>query len=184
MCNDLLEVHEPTYGFEGVAGVPHAIQYFQTLKWRVQAGDSSVPQAIALVGVPGCGKSFLVKALAKELGYPCLAMRNVRDRWVGASERNLELVLWVAEPLAPCLIWIDELDQVMGQRNTGQSAAGTSERMMARIWEFMGSLLALSSGTISLLTALMVCGVQRGDEVILSPYDWSASTACVMKKPP
>jgi SpoVK/Ycf46/Vps4 family AAA+-type ATPase len=141
LCRDLLSVHEPTYGFESVAGVQHAVDYFQTLKWRIQAGDSSVPQAICLVGVPGCGKSFLVLALAKELNYPCLAMRNVRERWVGASERNLELVLWVAETLAPCIIWIDELDQVMGQRTTGQSAdAGTSERMMARIWEFMGSM--------------------------------------------
>jgi SpoVK/Ycf46/Vps4 family AAA+-type ATPase len=141
LCKELLSVNEPTYGFESVAGVPHAVDYFQTLKWRIQAGDYSVPQAICLVGVPGCGKSFIVLALAKELNYPCLAMRNVRERWVGASERNLELVLWVAETLAPCIIWIDELDQVMGQRTTGQSAdAGTSERMMARIWEFMGSM--------------------------------------------
>jgi hypothetical protein len=141
LAQNLLEVHEPTYGFEQVAGVRHAVEYFEGLKWRIHAGDPSAPQAILLAGVPGCGKSFLVLALAKELGFPCLAMRNVRERWVGASERNLELVLWVAETLAPCLIWLEELDQILGQRGTGASAdAGTSERLLARIWEFMGSM--------------------------------------------
>jgi transitional endoplasmic reticulum ATPase len=141
LAHNLLEVYEPTYGFDQVAGVRHAVEYFEVLKWRLRSGDSSVPQAILLAGVPGCGKSFLILALAKELGFPCLAMRNIRERWVGASERNLELVLWVAETLAPCLIWMDELDQVLGQRGTGTSAdAGTSERLLARIWEFMGSM--------------------------------------------
>jgi SpoVK/Ycf46/Vps4 family AAA+-type ATPase len=141
LAQNLLEVHEPTHGFEQVAGVRHAVEYFEGLKWRIHAGDPSAPQAILLAGVPGCGKSFLVLALAKELGFPCLVMRNLRERWVGASERNLELVLWVAETLAPCLIWLDELDQVLGQRGTGASAdAGTSERLLARIWEFMGSM--------------------------------------------
>jgi SpoVK/Ycf46/Vps4 family AAA+-type ATPase len=141
LAQNLLEVHEPTHGFEEVAAVRHAVEYFESLKWRIRAGDPGVPQAILLAGVPGCGKSFLVTALAKELGFPCLAMRNVRERWVGASERNLERVLWVAETLAPCLLWLEELDQVLGQRGRGSSTdAGTSERLLARIWEFMGSM--------------------------------------------
>lgn len=68
-------------------------------------------------------------------------MRNIRQALVGASEQNLEKVLWVVETLSPCVMWMDEIDQVLGQRNTGQSMdAGTSERMMGRIWEFMGSM--------------------------------------------
>jgi transitional endoplasmic reticulum ATPase len=141
LCRDLVEVHEPGHGFEAVAGLRHAVEYLQDLKWRIHSGAEDVPQAILLAGVPGSGKSFLVLALAKELGYPCLAMRNVRDKWVGASERNLELVLWVAQTLAPCMIWIDELDQALGQRATGASGdSGTSERMLSRIWEFVGSM--------------------------------------------
>jgi SpoVK/Ycf46/Vps4 family AAA+-type ATPase len=141
MAKNLLEVKEPEHGFETVAGLGHAIDYFRRLIWRLHSGASDVPQAILLAGVPGCGKSFIVLALAKEMNFPCLVMRNVRERWVGASEQNLEQVLWIAETLAPCLIWIDELDQVLGQRTTGESAdAGTSERMLARIWEFMGSM--------------------------------------------
>jgi SpoVK/Ycf46/Vps4 family AAA+-type ATPase len=146
LARDLLEVFEPEYGFEEVAGLPHALRYFRELKDRLQQPnrppeDRSFPQAILLVGPPGTGKSFLVLAVAREFGLPCLAMRNIRERWVGASERNLERVLQIIEDLSPCLVWIDELDQALGFRTTGESAdAGTSERLLARIWEFMGAM--------------------------------------------
>jgi SpoVK/Ycf46/Vps4 family AAA+-type ATPase len=141
LAKDRLEVKEPEVGFEAVAGLKHAVDYFRRLTWRLHSGATDVPQGILLAGVPGCGKSFLVSALAKELNYPCLIMRNIRERWVGASERNLEEVLWIAENLAPCLIVIEEIDQVLGQRTTGESLdAGTSERLLARIWEFTGSM--------------------------------------------
>jgi len=141
LAGGLLEVQETEYGMERIAGMPHLKDYIFRLKWRWQNGASDLPQAILLAGVPGCGKSYSVKAIAKELSLPCLVMRNIREQWVGASERNLERVLHILESLAPCLVWIDELDQVMGQRSTGPSAdAGTSERMMARLWEFMGSM--------------------------------------------
>lgn len=139
---DLVTVIEPTHGFEEVAGLQHAVDYFRWLIWQVRSGAENVPQALLLAGVPGCGKSYIVLALGKELGFPILRLGNIREKWVGASERNLELVLWLAETLAPCLIWVDEIDQAFGgQRSTGPSAdAGTSERIMARIWEFMGSM--------------------------------------------
>lgn len=141
MCGGLLEVHEPAVGFEGVSGLWHAKDELNRVVSTFKKDPRSAPQAICFVGVPGCGKSYLVHALAKELGYPCLAMRNVREGLVGATERNLERVLWVAENLSPCVIWIDEIDQQFGQRNTGQSMdGGVSERFMARIWEFMGSV--------------------------------------------
>ena len=139
MCHGLLEIHEPEGGFELVAGLDHAKEALGGIVRACRENPAAAPQAVLLAGVPGCGKSFLVKVLAYELGFPCLAMRNVREGLVGASERNLDRVLWVIETLAPCLVWVDELDQIMGKRTTGQSLdAGVSERMMARIWEFMG----------------------------------------------
>jgi len=139
MCHGLLEIHEPDGGFELVAGLDHAKEALTGVVRACRQNPDAAPQALLLAGVPGCGKSFLVKALAHELGFPCLSMRSVRESLVGAAERNLERVLWVIETLAPCLVWVDEIDQIMGKRTTGQSLdAGVSERMMARIWEFMG----------------------------------------------
>lgn len=64
----------------------------------------------------------------------------------------------------------------------GLTGGGFVEELEEEIRRYLGVhyALALSSGTASLLTALVACGVQREDEVILSPYDWSASTACVL----
>src|SRR2546426_213675 len=138
---DLVEVIEPERGFDSVAGCGHAKEYFELIRRPWLAGASSVPQAILLAGVPGCGKSHLVKALARELEVPLLVMRNVREAWVGASERNLETVLWIAENLSPCVLWTDEVDQAVGQRGTGASGdSGTSERILGRIFEFFGSM--------------------------------------------
>jgi SpoVK/Ycf46/Vps4 family AAA+-type ATPase len=139
---DLVEVIEPTYGFDGVAGLRHCIDYLSLLIWQIHSGATNVPQALLFAGPPGTGKSFIVKAIAKELGWCLLRLGNIREKWVGASERNLELVLWLVETLSPCIVWVDEIDQAWGaQRNTGPSSdAGTSERMMARLWEFMGTM--------------------------------------------
>jgi AAA+ superfamily predicted ATPase len=140
ICRDLVEVMEPERGFEAVAGAEHAKEFFELLRRPWLSGIASIPQAILLAGVPGCGKSHLVQALARELQCPLLVMRNVREAWVGASERNLETVLWVAENLSPCILWTDEVDQAIGQRGTGASGdSGTSERMLARTFEFFGS---------------------------------------------
>lgn len=142
MGRGLVEVIEPTYGFDGVAGVRHAVEYLRLLLWQVRSGATNVPQALLLAGPPGTGKSFLVSAIGKELGWCLLRLGNIREKWVGASERNLEMALWIIETLAPCVVWVDEIDQAWGgQRNTGPSSdAGTSERIMARLWEFMGSM--------------------------------------------
>ncbi|MFN3929839.1 MAG: ATP-binding protein, partial [Thermoflexus sp.] len=139
MARELVEVVEPEVGFQALGGLAHVRAYFARLRDRLRGGDPSAPSAILLAGVPGTGKSFTVLALAGELEIPVLTLRNIRERWVGASERNLERVLQLAEALAPCLIWIDEVDQALGQRSVaGSSDAGTSERMLARLWEFMG----------------------------------------------
>lgn len=138
---DLVEVVDPEEGFESVAGAQHAKDYFDLIRDPWMSGASGVPQAVLLAGVPGCGKSYLVRAVAHELQVPLLVMRNVRESWVGASERNLERVLWIAENLSPCIMWTDEVDQAIGQRSTGGSGdSGTNERIVARIFEFFGSM--------------------------------------------
>lgn len=140
LCHGLLEVIEPTEGFESVAGCRAAKTYFSALGPLWRRGHGSLPQGILLSGVPGSGKSFLIKALAKEFGTPCLVLRGIREPWVGQSERNLDLVLQVANDLAPCLLWTDEIDQQgMGERTAGPSGdSGVNQRMLARLLEFFG----------------------------------------------
>jgi hypothetical protein len=141
LSGDLLEVVEPDAGFEVVAGAMHAKRFFASVLPSWRARSASCPQGVLLAGVPGCGKSHLVKAVAKEFDAPLVVMRNVRGPFVGESERNLERVLWIIEQLSPCVLWTDEVDQAVGARGTGSSVdGGTSERMLGRLFEYFGSM--------------------------------------------
>lgn len=141
LARDLIDVSEPQEGFEGVAGLPNVKNYFRDLIPQIKSGQPGVPQAFLLQGVPGCGKSHMVKALSKELGWPLLELRNVRSPFVGQSEMNLEHVIRVVEQLQPAIFFFDEIDQSIGQRGTGASGdSGTSERLLARIFSWLGSL--------------------------------------------
>lgn len=141
LCGGLLEVIEPNEdGFNAIAGCDHAKAYFGAIRPLWGRGHAGLPVATLLAGVPGAGKSFLVKAIAKEFNCPCLVMRGVREMWVGASERNLDKILQVVTDLAPCIVWTDEVDQsVGGERSSGPSGdSGTSQRMFSRLLEFFG----------------------------------------------
>jgi len=141
LARDLMDVSEPQDGFENVAGLSGIKSYFKELIPRIKAGHPGVPQAFLLQGVPGCGKSHLVKALSRELGWPLLELRNVRNPFVGQSEMNMEHVIRIVEQLQPAILFFDEIDQSLGQRGTGASGdSGTSERLLARVFSWLGSL--------------------------------------------
>jgi SpoVK/Ycf46/Vps4 family AAA+-type ATPase len=141
MARDLLSVSEPQEGFEAVAGLASVKDYFRELIPAIRAGCPDVPQAILLQGVQGCGKSHLVKSLSRELNWPLLELRSVRNPYVGQSEMNLEHVIRVVEQLQPAVLFFDEIDQSLGQRGTGPSGdSGTSERLLARIFNWLGAL--------------------------------------------
>jgi SpoVK/Ycf46/Vps4 family AAA+-type ATPase len=84
----------------------------------------------------GTAKTFTATAFAGECGMACVKFRNIYERWVGASEGNLEKILDVVEALGPAVLVIDEIDRAMaGGRSEGDS--GTSSRVYARLKEFM-----------------------------------------------
>lgn len=136
MCGDLLEVFDTDSGFESIAGMHYIKRYFGLLKEQLKLGGNDIARAILMVGVPGVGKSFSIRALAHELGFTCVALRSVRSMWVGESERNLERAFNAIEALSPAILFFDEIDQALGQRGA-QGDSGVSQRMLARIWEFM-----------------------------------------------
>lgn len=66
-----------------------------------------------LVGVPGCGKSLVAKATASILRIPVVQLNigAIMNQYVGASESNCREAIAIAEAMAPCVLWIDELDK-------------------------------------------------------------------------
>ena len=82
-----------------------------------------------LTGRIGTGKTYLVECLAGEIGIPCVEMKNFREKWVGATEGNLEKVFSILHALGQVIVFVDEADQMTGKRGGGDSDSGLSGRV-------------------------------------------------------
>jgi hypothetical protein len=130
-----LEVYPPGRGMDGVAGLPQIRLFIHERQGR----GLPWPRALVLAGPPGTGKTLVVTAIADTLGWPALALGNVRSMWQGESERIMRSVLATAQAMAPLVLHIDEVDQAIGQRQTGPSTdGGVGARLMADLWTFLG----------------------------------------------
>ncbi|HZD04118.1 MAG TPA: AAA family ATPase, partial [Longimicrobiales bacterium] len=96
------------------------------------------PKGLLLIGVPGCGKSLTAKAAAYEWNQPLLKLDvgKLFGGLVGSSEQNIRRTIQFAEAVAPCILWIDEIEKgFAGFRSTGDS--GTSARVFSTFLTWM-----------------------------------------------
>jgi len=91
-----------------------------------------VPRGLLLVGVQGTGKSLTAKAIAHDWQLPLLRLDFGRlfAGIVGESESRVREMIRVAEALAPCIVWIDEIDKSFNQNET-KGDSGTTNRVLA-----------------------------------------------------
>ncbi|MGK5642984.1 ATP-binding protein [Streptomyces sp. URMC 126] len=82
----------------------------------------SLRGGLLLYGPPGCGKTFIARAVAGELGanFLSVSVSDVLDMWVGNSERNMHEVFETARRQAPCVVFLDELDALGAKRSRTQ----------------------------------------------------------------
>ena len=102
------------------------------------AGIDRSPRGVLLLGIPGSGKSLAAKVIARRWNLPLvrLDMGALRDKWVGSSEARVREALRVVEAMAPCVLWIDEIDKGIAQGD-GHSAHSTDLNIRATLLTWM-----------------------------------------------
>lgn len=100
---------------------------------QARALNLDPPSGILLVGVQGCGKSLAAKCIAREWGMPLLKLDAGRlyDKYMGESEKNMRRTIEMAESMAPCVLWIDEIEKGFAQ--VGDQDGGASQRIFASL---------------------------------------------------
>ncbi|HXV65366.1 MAG TPA: AAA family ATPase [Vicinamibacteria bacterium] len=125
-----LEFLETTRTLDDVAGHVEAKAWLREDAILLRRGRTmAIPMGYLLTGRIGTGKTYLVECLSGEIGIPCVEMKNFREKWVGATEGNLEKVFSILHALGQVIVFVDEADQMTGKRGGGDSDSGLSGRV-------------------------------------------------------
>lgn len=129
-----------TYGLSAVGGLFHVKRELMSTiirpsLYRRVYGSAKIklPRGVLLFGPTGCGKSFLVSALARECNYSLVSCRGpeILDRYIGASELKVRELFSRAASVSPCILWIDELDALAPRRGT--DSTGVTDRIVNQL---------------------------------------------------
>lgn len=102
----------------------------------------TAPSGVLLYGPPGCGKTLLAKALAHESGacFINLHISTLTEKWYGDSNKLVNAVFSLARKLQPSIVFIDEIDAVLGTRRSGEhEASGMVKAEFMTHWDGLTS---------------------------------------------
>jgi len=133
-CQGLLDFIESTLTLDDMAGSDAVKTWLREDQKLLEKGAlHALPMGYLVAGRIGTGKTYLVQCWAGELGIPCVVFKNFRDRWVGATESNLEKIFSVLKAIGQVLVFVDEADQAAGKREGGDTDGGLSGRVYAML---------------------------------------------------
>jgi SpoVK/Ycf46/Vps4 family AAA+-type ATPase len=135
-----------TARFSDVGGLENLKRWLGVRRQPFVAGVAGVdrPKGVLLLGVQGGGKSLAAKAVAGTWGVPLLSLdvASLYNKFHGESERNLREALKTAEALAPCVLWIDEIEKGLAFDRGGEADGGVSRRMLGTLITWMAERAA------------------------------------------
>jgi hypothetical protein len=133
-CQGLLDFIESKLTLDDMAGSEPVKAWLRDDQRLLTKGAlHALPMGYLVAGRIGTGKTYLVQCWAGELGIPCVVFKNFRDRWVGATESNLEKIFSVLKAIGQVLVFVDEADQAAGKREGGDTDGGLSGRVYAML---------------------------------------------------
>jgi ATP-dependent 26S proteasome regulatory subunit len=141
----MLEFIEASDNMASVGGLENLKHWLQQRRgaWEDSAREFGLepPRGMIILGVQGCGKSLCTRAVAGEWKLPLVKFDTsaVYDKYIGETEKRIRKVFQVAEGLAPCVLWIDELEKVFAGSgpDSASADAGVSSRLLASFLSWM-----------------------------------------------
>lgn len=109
------------------------------------------PSGVLLYGPPGCGKTMLAKALAKESGanFISIRMSAIMDKWYGESNKIVDAIFSLGNKIEPCIIFIDEIDSFLRERSSSDhEVTATVKAEFMTLWDGL-----LSNGRVMIIGA-------------------------------
>ena len=118
------------------------------------------PRGILLYGAPGTGKTLIAKAVATESESNFISIKGpeVMSKWVGESEKAVRMIFKKARQVAPCIVFLDEIDAIAHRRGGGEGDSGVTERVV-------NQLLTSMDGLESREGVLVIAATNRPDMV-------------------
>jgi ATPase family protein associated with various cellular activities (AAA) len=139
----LLDFVPTPEGLEQVGGLERLKKWIATRRVGLlpQPGEKPLepPKGVLLLGVQGCGKSIAAKAIAASWSLPLLSLDAGRllAPYIGESERNLRDALKRVERMAPCVLWVDEIEKAFVSVRSNESDGGVSKRLLGALLTWM-----------------------------------------------
>jgi AAA+ superfamily predicted ATPase len=132
-CLGLVEFVDPKYDLSMVVAQRAVRARFEEDAQLIRQGRfDAAPMGYLLCGMLGTGKTFMATCFAGTIGIPAVVFKDIREKWVGSSERNMQKVLSVIRALGPVIVIVDEADAALGNRSS-EGDSGTSGRIFAMI---------------------------------------------------
>ncbi|WP_330276259.1 ATP-binding protein [Lentzea sp. NBC_00516] len=104
--------------------------------------------SLLMYGPPGCGKTFIARAIAGDLGasFIHVTLADLLSRWIGESEKAIQSVFRDARAAAPCVIFFDEFDALGGRRTSGGGGSQTMRMLVTQLLEELDGVASANDG--------------------------------------
>lgn len=140
----LLDYFQVNENLQNVGGMEYLKKWLEQRRlaydFKAQLWNLPEPKGVLLTGIPGCGKSLTAKCISSLWNMPLLRfdIGKVFEGTVGSSEENIRRAIMTAEAVAPCVLWIDEIEKgLSGIQSSGATDGGTTARIFSTILTWM-----------------------------------------------